>query len=429
MEPMSVRIGKILLRKGIITQDIFDKALQAQNQDPQGQKRRIHQILIDDFKVDRHLVYSTIAHLYAFKEIDTHEEKVDDPQLDFMRKMLDSCTEPIRNRLLEKKILPFRTSDPNSHVLTVIAADPLDREIPTLLRDLPYPQIEIAYCPEEQIDELIERVMVFKNEFLQQLEVTLQSVEFVDDEDFQIDEAALDAEINRSMLTNLIEGALIEAVRKGASDIHIIPKEGNVTEFYFRLDGKLQLWHALSSVKPESVAAVIKDRSINIDRFNRHVAQDGYIQRKIDNHHIRFRVSVLPIAGAEVHRRFESVVIRVLDDRKVITDFSQLGLQEQAARDFMTAIHKPQGLIILTGPTGSGKSTTLIAALHSIMDPSKNVVSVEEPVEYLIRGARQVKLGPKLNFDQALRSVLRHDPDIVMVGEIRDLKSAEIAVS
>ncbi|RMD98512.1 MAG: type II/IV secretion system protein, partial [Calditrichaeota bacterium] len=113
----------------------------------------------------------------------------------------------------------------------------------------------------------------------------------------------------------------------------------------------------------------------------------------------------------------------------VITDFSQLGLQEQAARDFMTAIHKPQGLIILTGPTGSGKSTTLIAALHSIMDPSKNVVSVEEPVEYLIRGARQVKLGPKLNFDQALRSVLRHDPDIVMVGEIRDLKSAEIAVS
>ncbi|MFQ5628731.1 MAG: GspE/PulE family protein, partial [bacterium] len=132
---------------------------------------------------------------------------------------------------------------------------------------------------------------------------------------------------------------------------------------------------------------------------------------------------------AEVQRRFESVVIRVLDDRKVITDFDKLGLQAKAQEDFITAVQKPQGLIMLTGPTGSGKSTTLIAALHSIMDPSKNVVSVEQPVEYLIRGARQIKLGPKLNFDSALRSVLRHDPDIVMVGEVRDLKSAEIAVS
>ncbi len=429
MEPMSVRIGKVLLKKGVITQAIYEKALQALNQNGAGRQKRLHQILIEDFKVDRHAVYSTIANLYAFKEIDIHEERVDDNQLDFIRKTLDSCTEAVRDKLLEKHILPFRTSGSNLNVLTVIAADPLDREIPTLLRDLPYAQIEIAYCPKEQIAELIERVLVFRNEFLQQLEVTLQSVEIVDDEEYQIDEAALDAEINRSMLTNLIEGALVEAVRKGASDIHILPKEGNVTEFYFRIDGKLQLWHALSSVKPESVAAVVKDRSINIDRFNRHIAQDGYIQRKIDNHHIRFRVSVLPIAGAEVQRKFESIVIRVLDDRKIITDFNQLGLQEQAARDFMEAIRKPQGLIILTGPTGSGKSTTLIAALHTIMDPSKNVVSVEEPVEYLIRGARQIKLGPKLNFDQALRSVLRHDPDIVIVGEVRDLKSAEIAVS
>lgn len=429
MEPMSVRIGKILLQKGIINQVIYEKALSTFKQATPGNQRRLQQILIDDFKVDRHKIYSTIAQLYAFKEIDIHEAAVDDAQVDFIRKTLDSCAERFRDQLLDRKVLPFRTGDTNPNILTVIAADPLDRDLPHLLRDLPYTQIEIAYCPLEQIDELIERVMAFKNEFLQNLDISLQSIESIDDEDYEVDEAALDAEINRSMLTNLIEGTLVEAVRKGASDVHIIPKEGNVTEFFFRVDGKLQLWHALSSVKPESIAAVIKDRSANIDRFNRHVAQDGYIQRKIDNHHIRFRVSVIPIAGAEVQRRFESVVIRILDDRKVITNFDELGLQEQAARDFTEAISRPQGLVILTGPTGSGKSTTLIAALHKIMDPSKNVVSVEEPVEYLIRGARQVKLGPKLNFDQALRAVLRHDPDIVMVGEIRDLKSAEIAVS
>lgn len=431
MEPMSVRIGKILIEKGIVSRVIMDKALETlrrQTGNSLGQ-RRLQQILIEDFKVDRHAVYSAIAQLYAFKEINIRNEGVDDIQLDFIRKTLDSCSESIRDKLLQKKVLPYRPHDASSKILTVVAADPLDREIPFLLRDLPYKQIEVAYSPIEQIDELIDRVMVFKNEFLQQIEISLQSIEGVDDEEAQIDEAALDAEINRSMLTNLIEGTLVEAVRKGASDIHIIPKEGNVTEFFFRIDGKLQLWHALSSVKPESVAAVIKDRSINIDRFNRNIAQDGYIQRKIDNHYIRFRVSVLPIAGAEVQRRFESVVIRVLDDRKVITDFDKLGLPPKARADFLDAIRRPQGLIILTGPTGSGKSTTLIAALHTIMDPSKNVVSVEQPVEYLIRGARQIKLGPKLDFDQALRAVLRHDPDIVMVGEIRDLKSAEIAVS
>ena len=433
MEPMSVRIGHILRDKGIISQDILQKALDTLKRDTNKNNshgaRRLQQILIEDFMVDRHKIYSAIAQMYAFKEINLRADTVDDIQLDFIRKALDGCSDAVRQKLLQKCVLPFRPHESSAKILTVIAADPLDREIPFLLRDLPYKQIEIAYSPKEHLEELIDRVMVFKNEFLQQIEVSLQSIEGIEEDDAQIDEAALDAEINRSMLTNLIEGALVEAVRKGASDVHVLPKEGNVTEFFFRVDGKLQMWHALSSVKPESVTAVIKDRSINIDRFNRNIAQDGYIQRKIDNHHIRFRVSVLPIAGAEVQRKFESVVIRVLDDRKVITDFDRLGLQKRAKEDFMKAIQKPQGMIMLTGPTGSGKSTTLIAALHAIMDPSKNVVSVEQPVEYLIRGARQIKLGPKLDFDSALRSVLRHDPDIVMVGEIRDLKSAEIAVS
>ncbi|MFQ6113247.1 MAG: GspE/PulE family protein, partial [bacterium] len=198
---------------------------------------------------------------------------------------------------------------------------------------------------------------------------------------------------------------------------------------YFRIDGKLQPWYASTEIKPEAVVAVIKDRAINIDRFDRAVAQDGYIQRKVDGYYIRFRVSVIPIVGVEFDRRFESVVIRILDDRKVITDLEKLGLQAQALQDFKSSIEQPQGMIILTGPTGSGKSTTLVAALSHVMDPSKNVLTVEEPVEYLINGARQIKLNPKLNFDQALRSILRHDPDIVMVGEMRDLKSAEIAIS
>ena len=121
-------------------------------------------------------------------------------------------------------------------------------------------------------------------------------------------------------------------------------------------------------MKPEAVAAVVKDRSRNVDRFERESAQDGFIQRTIDGHRIRFRVSILPVVGGEFERKLESTVIRVLDDRKVVTDLSRLGLEGRAREDFEKAIEAPQGMVVLTGPTGSGKSTTLLAALHRVID-------------------------------------------------------------
>ena len=121
-------------------------------------------------------------------------------------------------------------------------------------------------------------------------------------------------------------------------------------------------------------------------------------------------------------------MIRVIDDRKVITDFRRLGFQEQAEREFIKSISTSKGIIIVTGPTGSGKSTTLMAALHHVINPTINVLTCEDPVEYVIRGARQLKVGHKMSFDQAIRAILRHDPDVVMVGEIRDKITADIAV-
>jgi type IV pilus assembly protein PilB len=136
----------------------------------------------------------------------------------------------------------------------------------------------------------------------------------------------------------------------------------------------------------------------------------------------------MPMVGEEFNRKLESIVIRVLDDRKVITDLNKLGLQEKAHKDFTKAINQPSGIVIITGPTGSGKSTTLVAALHSVMSPEFNILTIEEPVEYLIKGARQLKISENMTFDNAMRGILRHDPDIVLVGEIRDLKTAEIAI-
>jgi type IV pilus assembly protein PilB len=176
------------------------------------------------------------------------------------------------------------------------------------------------------------------------------------------------------------------------------------------------------------VVAVVKDRSKGMDRFERERAQDGFIQREIDNHIIRFRVSVLPMVGTELKNKFESIVIRILDDRKVIKDLEKLGLIGYSKDAFTKAINQPQGMVILTGPTGSGKSTTLVAALYQVIDPTVNVLTVEDPVEYVIEGARQLKIGFKMNFEQAIRSILRHDPDIVLVGEMRDKETADVAI-
>ncbi len=206
-----------------------------------------------------------------------------------------------------------------------------------------------------------------------------------------------------------------------------MPRERN-TDFLFRIDGGLQLWHTQDKVHPEAMIAVAKDRCLNIDRFEREAAQDGYIQRNVDQSLIRYRVSVLPIASSDRGIKAESIVIRVLDDRNVFASLSSIGLLEGALERFEKAIRQPQGMVIMTGPTGSGKSTTLVAALHQVLRPDLNVLTVEDPVEYLIRGVRQIKLGPRLHLESALRSILRHDPDIVMVGEMRDKDTAELAI-
>ncbi|HNX38652.1 MAG TPA: GspE/PulE family protein, partial [Candidatus Cloacimonadota bacterium] len=277
------------------------------------------------------------------------------------------------------------------------------------------------------VQELIERVTQPVSTLL---EITEESPQIIETHpaEMEVDEQAVDDEINKSMLVNLFDSILVDAVRNDASDIHIIPVGKNNVELYLRIDGRLKLWYKQENASPESIAAVIKDRSVGVDRFERDTAQDGYAQRLIDDHLIRFRISILPIVSAEFERRFESIVIRVIDDRKVISDFRKLGFQKQAEEEFFKAINTSKGIVIVTGPTGSGKSTTLMAALNHIINPALNVLTCEDPVEYVIKGARQLKIGHKMSFEQAVRSILRHDPDVVMVGEIRDKITADIAV-
>lgn len=417
------RIGTTLVNEGVISQEQFEKALKTYQSEPASVRRRISTIITEDFEVDRHRVMKVVARLYAFREVLQNEEP-NKELIERVEKLLDNLPEEISEDLIFRKSIPLKAED---NQLLIATADPTDPEISKIANDLPYKMYELAYCRLERINRIIGLVYEQKNEFLDILEeMDYEEPEIVEEE--EIDDEKLDAEINKSMLNSLVEGMLVEAVRDGASDIHIIPGAKNVTEILFRLDGKLRVWHRQPGVKPEALCAVVKDKSLNVDRFERDATQDGFIQRKIDGTNIRYRVSIMPMVGEEFNRKLESIVIRVLDDRKVITDLNKLGLQEKAFEDFHSSITKPSGIVIITGPTGSGKSTTLVAALHTVLTPEVNVLTIEEPVEYLIKGARQLKISEKMTFDRAMRGILRHDPDIVLVGEIRDLTTAEIAI-
>ena len=424
---MTDKIGYLLFKKGVIDGQMLEKALAAKNNDKSKIKRNLAQILVQDFKFDHDTIFREVAILYAFRELETRPEEVPESRLESIKNMITGSGDGLKQQILEHKIIPFMFDERNKEKLIIAAIDPTDRNIPKIAFGLNAKKYEVIFIKKQDYEKLITIILPPENEFLKAMEESNQ-FDIDDRDESSLDEQELDAEINKSALINLVEAALIEGVRKGASDIHFIPRSGNKTHIMMRIDGNLQTWYVQENTLPEAVVAVVKDRAKGMDRFEREMAQDGFIQREIDNIIIRYRVSILPMVGTELKNKFESVVIRILDDRKVIRDLDKLGLAGTARKSFEKAINQPQGMVILTGPTGSGKSTTLVAALYQVISPEVNVLTVEDPVEYVIEGARQLKIGYKMNFEQAIRSILRHDPDIVLVGEMRDKETAEIAI-
>ena len=421
------RVVGLLLRKQVVT---MSQVYEAQKiKERESLKEALWRILVDLNGVDKDAIYEEAARIYAFPIADV-EGKLD---AKFVRSVLETLTEENRDRLLSLHLVPYEseTEDMSGGVkLAFITHDPMRAEVRRVMKELKLDRFDLYYAPQSDVISIINEAFPRKNEYMERLTEDPMAFDLgmsYEDADL-IDEDALEAEISRSSLINLFEATLVEAVRQGASDVHIYPNAKKKVEIHFRVDGRLTLWHTEHKVHPEALLAVIKDNAMNVDRFERDAAQDGYIQRWIDDVLIRFRVSVLPIANISHEIRSESIVIRVLDDRKVIRDLRKLGLLDEAMEKFQQAISQPHGMVILTGPTGSGKSTTLVAALHQVITGEVNVLTVEDPVEYIIPGVRQIKLNYKLELENALRAILRHDPDVVMVGEMRDRKTAELAI-
>ncbi len=239
----------------------------------------------------------------------------------------------------------------------------------------------------------------------------------VDEESVLVDEADRDAPIIK-----LVHSIVAQAIQQGASDIHVNPEEGD-TRVLFRVDGVLM---PAATVKRKMAAGVVSRIKIlaDLDISERRLPQDGRFALTVDGRRVDIRVVTLPLVHGE------GAVLRILDKSVVVDGLESLGMQDAELKRFRAAIQRPNGAVLVTGPTGSGKSTTLYAALHVVNDGERSILTIEDPVEQRIPGVKQMQIAPKagVTFDVGLRSMLRADPDVIMVGEIRDRETAHIAV-
>jgi type IV pilus assembly protein PilB len=233
----------------------------------------------------------------------------------------------------------------------------------------------------------------------------------------QIDQADSDAPIIK-----LVHSIVAQAVQLGASDIHVNPEEGD-TRVLFRVDGVLS---PAATVKRRMAVGVVSRIKImaDLDISEKRVPQDGRFGLTVEGRRVDIRVATLPLVNGE------GVVLRILDKGAKVEGLDSLGMQPDELERFTRAVKRPNGTVLVTGPTGSGKSTTLYAALHVINDGDKSIITIEDPVEQRIDGIKQMQIAPKagVTFDRALRSMLRADPDVIMVGEVRDRETAHLAI-
>jgi len=421
------RLMEIFIDQGIVSAETIAEALEMQRKAKDKEKKRLIEILIDDLGADREAILKAVARHYSFESIDPSVIYGNKERLLFIRQQLDGLPPLNYEGAVRLKLLPYEMYSNGYDKLILVTPDTTHPEVHTVARAFRFPKYEIKHVSTPEWQELWRQLAFDQGAKQLGLEGEEGLVDNSKDEAEKEVEEALD-EIGRGKLNDLIEGLLVDGVRTGASDVHVIPKGSHRTEFHFRIDGRLSLWSAVTDVRAEAIITVVKDRAKNLDRFEKFLSQDGFAQRMIDNKMIRFRFSTMPIYGSDMKSKLESIVIRVLRGAENSAGIETLGMPDTTKELFVKAIRKPQGIVIFTGPTGSGKSTSQMAAIQTIMDPGINILTIEDPVEYLIDGCRQIKLNHKLDFEGALRGILRHDPDVVMVGEMRDKITAEIAV-
>ncbi|HXR63778.1 MAG TPA: type II secretion system ATPase GspE [Rudaea sp.] len=317
--------------------------------------------------------------------------------------------------LKQYHIVPIAETDTT---VTVVISDPADPYPLQALQLATGKQVDVKIGFSSEIDDLIERYYGSGRSAMGAIVENLTDENARSEDDIEhLRDLASEAPVIR--LVNLV---IQRAVEQRASDIHIEPFE-NRLKVRYRVDGVLQ---EVESPPAASTAAVISRIKImaKLNIAERRLPQDGRIMLRVQGKELDLRVSTVPTAFGE------SVVMRILDRESIVFDFHTLGFTDQFLAQFMKVLELPHGILLVTGPTGSGKTTTLYTALSRLNTPDVKIITVEDPVEYQIEGINQIQAKPQigLDFSHALRSIVRQDPDIIMIGEMRDLETAKIAI-
>ncbi len=319
----------------------------------------------------------------------------------------------------ENKIIPIEF---RNNLLKVVMLNPDDREVIDALGIALSSEITVYTADSHAIEEYISRFYGQESQNVSKMieDMGEKGLEFIREEEEDV--GHLKDMASEAPIIRLVNMLITRAVESRASDIHIEPFEDELKVRY-RIDGVL---HDVESI-PKNLQAAIVSRIKIMAKLNiaeRRLPQDGRIKLKINDREIDLRVSSIPILYGE------SVVMRILRKEGIVINLSELGFPSKTLSDFENLIKKPNGIILVTGPTGSGKTTTLYGALDKINSPDKKIITVEDPVEYRLKGVNQIQVKPQigLNFATTLRHIVRQDPDIIMIGEVRDLETAEIAI-
>jgi len=323
--------------------------------------------------------------------------------------------------LLDRHILPLQDDDRG---LFAVTNDPFDNTAMDELRMATGKDFQAALAPLSDIDRCLKRSLGVGADTVQSMisqagENGLQVIDSDPEDEMDLTEAAEGASIIK-----FVNQVLTEAIELRATDVHIEPFEDELRVRY-RIDGVLQQASVAREVKQFQAAIVSRLKILSkLDIAEKRVPQDGRITIRVADREIDVRVSVIPMLYGE------AVVLRLLDRLSVLLDLETLGMSQSDLKITKALLERPHGIILVTGPTGSGKTTTLYAALSRINDIQRKIITIEDPIEYQLNGVNQIQVSRKagLTFAGGLRSILRHDPDVVLVGEIRDVETAEIAI-
>jgi len=400
----SDKLGEILVQDGLLTDEQLRQALAEQR----SSGHRLGYVLVKLGYLDENEVTKVLARQYRMPAVDLKRFEVDPKILKLIPPDL----------ALKHVVLALKRE---GRTLTVAMADPTNLGLIEDLKFITRYDLFPVIAGEFTLRSLIEKHYESSDQQLQDLlrDFEAEDVEVVEEEE---EEVATQAQIDDAPVVKLINGVLIDAVKRGASDIHIEPFEHELRVRY-RVDGVLQ-----EVMKPPTkMRAALTSRVKILSQLNiaeRRLPQDGRLKLKFGNRVIDFRVSTLPVLFGE------KIVLRILDKGNLTLDLSTFGFESKAERDLMRAIMNPYGMVLVTGPTGSGKTTTLYSALSQINNIDVNIMTAEDPVEYNLMGINQVQVRNEigLTFASALRAFLRQDPNIIMIGEIRDMETGSIAI-